>query len=247
MKRSVGQGLFLGLAVMGGLSAATAVAASDFELVSVAAKELFVPVGFDDNDEAIAVLDGFLPSSCYKLDVAKVDIDEASGKILIDQLARKYPGPCAMALVPFTNTVTLGVLPVGKFSVSTRAGALSEELKVSEATSMGPDDFLYAPIDSILVHQAVGTNQYFANMAVRLTSSCMKWVDYEFHDHGKSMIIQPKIEIIDRPVCTDEEKILNVLVPLPSTMYQGRHLLHTRSLNGKSVNVVFSVNGQRFP
>ncbi len=36
-------------------------------LVSVTVRAVYAPSGFDDNDEAQVVLDGFLPNTCYRL------------------------------------------------------------------------------------------------------------------------------------------------------------------------------------
>ena len=50
-------------------------------VVNVAIKTIYAPVGFDDNDQATVVVEGYLPSSCYKLDDAKANIDQINKKI----------------------------------------------------------------------------------------------------------------------------------------------------------------------
>ena len=233
-----------------GLSAASSLwssfaQATEPEMVEVDSENLFVPNGFDDNDEASVVLDGYLKSGCYKLADAKFTVDSTTNTIHITQYARKYQGPCVAVLVPFTNEVHLGVLPHGDYSVVTNErSALSERLNVKEALNAGPDDFLYAPVEGVTVHEirADSDGNYVAFLTGRYTTNCMAWDSSKIIGNGKTIAVQPIIKMLDLPVCEDATIPFRVAVDLPRELVEGRHLLHTRSLNGRSINTVFTVN-----
>ncbi len=108
-------------------------------LVSVSVRTIFVPDGFDDNDEV--VLDGYLPSTCYSLSHTASNLDAATGEIGVTQYARRFPGSCIDAKIPFLSEVRLGVLPISTFKVKARGTAVAS-LAIKEALNVGPDDYL---------------------------------------------------------------------------------------------------------
>jgi hypothetical protein len=216
--------------------------AAAFEVEAVEVNEVFIPVGFDDNDEVTVVLDGFLKSSCYKLANAEYEIDEETLTIRVTQLARKFPGPCQEALIAYSNELRIGHLPEGKFTVVANEGAVKESLPVAAATSAGPDDFFYAPLDQVSVHRTPGAMQQYVLLEGRFTNTCMKIVDVRIIDNGKSVNVLPIMnEKIEGPECKQAEIEFKVPVDLPAGMQYGRHLVHVRSLSGRSHNVLFSV------
>jgi hypothetical protein len=226
------------------LAAATLVAGSAFaagELMPVQVSEIFAPVGFDDNDEVVVVLDGYLPNSCYKVENTHVKVDPATSAVEVTQLARRWPGPCLLALVPFSSTVSLGVLPKGDFTVKS-FGATDEKLSVGEATSSGPDDFLYAPVDHVSFAPSTGSDAVSAMLEGRFTNTCMAFEEVKVIDSTKTVEVLPIMKMEERSDCQDNVEIpFRKYVSLPGGLYEGRHLLHVRSLNGRSVNRMFSI------
>src|SRR5690606_42087600 len=61
--------------------------------------------------------------------------------------------PCIQALVPYNFEVRPGVLPMGEFEVKIAGTDVKSTLVITEATNAGPDDFLYAPVDSVSVDE----------------------------------------------------------------------------------------------
>jgi hypothetical protein len=210
-------------------------------LVAINAQASYVPVGFDDNDDVVVVLDGNLPDSCYKLSHTEILKDAATNKITVIQYARRYPGICLESLVPFSSESNLGVMPVGLFSVAS-PGALQEKLQVTEATSAGPDEFLYAPVDSTKVSFDETTGTYRGILEGRFTNTCMRIKEVTVINSGKTLEVLPKMELVDAPNgCQTTEVPFSWTVDLPKEISKGRHLMHVRSLNGKAVNKMFSV------
>lgn len=210
-------------------------------LVAIPVDASYVPNGFDDNDDVVVVLDGHLPNNCYKVSHTEVLKDPVTNQVNVIQYARKYPGLCMQALVPFFSEAFLGVLPVGEFKIASPGAAL-EKLKVDEATSAGPDEFLYAPVDSIKINYDEVSDVYSGILDGRFTNSCMKIKEVVVADSGKTVEVLPKMELVQSPDgCVDTEVPFSWVVTLPKSMVKGRHLLHVRSLNGKAVNHMFSV------
>ena len=210
-------------------------------LVAINAQASFVPVGFDDNDDVMVVLDGNLPDSCYKLSHTEVLKDPTTNKVTLIQYARRYPGVCLESLVPFSSESNIGVMPVGLFSVAS-PGAMEEKLQVTEATSAGPDEFLYAPVDSTKVTFDETTGTHRGILEGRFTNTCMRIKEVTVINSGKTLEVLPKMEMVETPSgCQTTEVPFSWTVDLPREISQGRHLMHVRSLNGKSVNKMFSV------
>lgn len=208
--------------------------------VPVQANDVFIPDGFDDNDETQVVLDGYLPDTCYRMAFVKSNLDRTSGKIKVTQYARKMSAICLPALVPFTSEARIGILPTGAYSVVS-PGVATAPLRVKEASSAGPDDFFYAPIDSASVRFDEGKQAYVATVKGRFTTDCMEWQGVKVLDQGKVKVLLPILKTPDQGVsCQAGETGFEKEVVLPS-MTPGRYLLHVRSLNGKAVNNVFSV------
>lgn len=215
------------------------------DLVQVEAVDLFVPNGFDSDDEVVVVIDGYLPNSCYRLTRPELTVDRQKNEIRISQMARKYPGPCLVPLVPFTNIVQIGALEPGSYRVSTNKGMLVTTLAVAEDTSdgsYGPDNFLYAPVDSVSV--ALNSNgNYEARLAGRFTNDCMEFEDVRIIHKGRVIELLPILkDSAAGESCQPVEKSFTKRVTLPAELLAGRNLVHVRSLNGASLNSVFSVS-----
>lgn len=217
------------------------VAMADAEVVPVDAVRVFVPVGFDDNDNAQVVLDGYLPSGCYRLARTETSVDPATRQIRVQAMARYFDIPCIEARIPYNVVVDLGILPAGDFTVVSNKDTLRENMKIAEATNAGPDDFDYAPVDSVRVREVPGTDRLVAVIDGRFTNSCMAFDDVKVIDNGATLAVLPVIKMTDGPACADIILPYRRVVNLPANLAPGRHLLHVRSLNGHAVNYVFAV------
>jgi hypothetical protein len=237
-------GLILGaLALSTGSVAASANLADEpvnGAVVEIDARYVFAPKGFDDNDEAVVMLDGYLPSGCYRLVRPQVTIDRATKVIKVTPEARFFDVPCVEALIPYSVEVHLGVLPVGEYTVVAHAASASDSMPVAEATNAGPDDYLYAAVDAVAVVKNDATGALSAELKGRFTSSCMTWDEVRVEDTGKTINLLPIISM-SSDECVPGEFPFKKAVDLPATIAPGRHLLHVRSLNGRAINYLFSV------
>ncbi len=209
-------------------------------LVDVHSQSLFIPVGFDDNDETVIVLDGFLPDTCFKVAPAIVTRDLEHKRIIVEQQAREFSGVCLDMIVPFTTVIKLGVYPQGDFTVVTNHGEMTESLPVKRASTTSSDDHLYAPIDTVQVEEREDGN-FVAILNGRFTNTCMNIDNVIVTNHEKTIEMMPILRVkplADNPHCGMLVFDFQKEVPLPS-VGTGSHLLHVRSLDGQSVNVVF--------
>ncbi len=205
----------------------------------VGARLLFIPNGFDDNDVSEVVIDGYLPNGCYRVTEPKVEFFAARREFVITPMARYFNMPCIEALVPFTQDVHLGVLPVGAYTVKVASGAQSNPpvgaLRVSEALSAGPDDYLYAPVEAVSVRSEEG--EFIASISGRFTVGCMRLDRVEFRESNRTLALLPIA--VAEGVCIDQDRPFHADVRLPKITENGRYLLHVRSLSGKALNTVF--------
>lgn len=215
----------------------TGVARAD-KVVDVEARQLFVPVGFDDNDEVVVVLDGYLRDTCHKMTEAVVQKDLAHNTIQIQQRARVFEGGvCLDMTVPYTNVIHLGALPTGSFTIATNQGKVIERLNVNRAASPGPDDHLYAPVDSARIADGKVV------LEGRFTNTCLQIQEVKVEHTGNTIQVLPIMSLVPETQaggkCEATEVAFEQSVALPA-LNAGRYLLHVRSLNGQSVNIVFA-------
>ncbi|MBI1859811.1 MAG: hypothetical protein HYR96_02705 [Deltaproteobacteria bacterium] len=231
-----------------GLLSAVVCSAANPRLIPVESRSLFAPVGFDDNDEVQIVLDGYLPDTCYRLASPQVEVNMMARQIVVQQMAYLFSTVCFDMTVPYTTVVSLGRIHDGEYAVVTRDGRLIRSLRVKDGgAQIGPDEFLYAPIDSARVEYRKGSSGGLTRMAVlegRVTSSCMRLKDIKVFDHLATGTVEMlPIMAIDslraREECHTAERPFKVEAPIPPITVEGRYLLHVRSLNGASLNVVF--------
>ncbi len=213
------------------------------EYVSVDATEVFVPNGFDDNDEVVAVVDGYLPDGCYRLAKPEVDVDHAKMTVRVTPIARWWDIPCIEALIPFNFEVRLGVMPFGDYKVIVNETRhVSETLAISEATSSGPDEYLYAPIDNVSVAKTQPDGSRNAVLEGRFTNSCLMFDNVKVINDNKTVVVLPIMKMQDATDCQDGLFPFKKEVLIPQDLDEGRHLLHVRSLNGLDINTLFDVN-----
>lgn len=203
---------------------------------------LFVPVGFDSNDpDVMAVLDGVLPDTCYRLD--KPDVERVGKTFSIRANMYLVSGNCLPFAVPFTQEVKLGRLGAADdYRIMTKNGSLTENLVVKEAGQTGIDDFNYASIDTVEVVRK--GNAHIAVLKGPQTNNCLVIEKVSASTlNGKSVEVLPKIERLaqasDGTACRNVQDRFTAEVELPP-LSLGRHLVHVRSAGGQAVNRVFT-------
>lgn len=227
------------------LSQAPVALAAGPELVTAPVDKVFVPLGFDDNDNVEVVVHGNFPNTCYKIGPSKASVDVASRTITVDAKAYHYgEALCAQVIVPFTESIPLGIVPPGEYRVivDNRPTAETNPLVVSIATSSDPDEYLYAPVHNAALADA--NNGY--NVVVQgeypfTFVGCMVMKEIRTRmTPGNVLVVLPIAELLpDGPRCDEQArtgKKFNITVPVTEPLGRAEYLIHVRSLGGSSVN-----------
>jgi len=199
-------------------------------------KGVFVPKGFDSNDNAQVVVTGAYPNSCYKVGPTNLRVDKKNNVVEIDVNAYYAAGSyCLMLYIPFTQTVNVGVLPPGdyKLVVNSKVG---EVLPVALATSENPDDFVYATVESL----ARRSREVFQLQGF-LPNSCADISEIRvLEEQGNVLTVLPIVSFAEgcKPSGDDRDLGFSEDFSVPAHL-KGQKLIHVRSLNGASVNNVF--------
>lgn len=205
-------------------------------LVAVPVTSVFVPVGFDDNDEAQIVLDGMLPNTCYRL--AHTEVEPTADGFVVRQMARRFGGICIPSFVPFWMEVSLGRLTAGDYKIGVIEGPAATTLSVAAAPTSSQDDFLYAPVQDLVVERN-SDGRWVAQISGRLPSSCLSLKETRVLDQGHVLVLLPILEQSDVD-CATEDRPWSESVLLPELAEAGQYLVHVRSMSGKAVNTVFT-------
>lgn len=226
------------------LSAAGVAQASDPGVeVDVPTRFMFIPGGFDNNDQVQVTLDGYLPNSCYKLAAPRVTFDSNTHTYSVTTVANNFEAnnvDCGTFVVPYTVSATLGQVPAGDYTIQS-LGTANTTLHVKESGGVGPDDFLYAPVDHVHVKVDLTNQSITANIEGRFTNSCMRWKEIKIIDEGATIVMLPIIRLEERADCVSREMTYKTMEAKIPWRQPGRYMVHVRGLSGAAINHVFDV------
>ena len=199
MAKNILFGLFIGLSSFS-TSFAGVYEDAGSEIVKVSVGKAYIPQGFDNNDVVKIVVEGFFPSTCYKIkkkhESGDVIVDPVSKEIMITQHAYYYKGNCKPVTVPYVRTVEVGKLPNdGNYKlVDAFSGRELGVIPVRLSTTAGPDDFTYAIMSDAYV-SLNGDDENVIVLKGELPSNCWKVVEKRaFVDGPDVLTVLPIIE-----------------------------------------------------
>ena len=83
----------------------------------------------------------------YKVGHSSYNVDLEKKEITVSLSAYEYRSSyCVQILTPFTESIKVGVLPAGQYSVNVEGTDLKEPLMIARSIVSSPDSFLYAQI-----------------------------------------------------------------------------------------------------
>ncbi len=218
------------------------------ESFSPAPSGVYVPQGFDSNDNVEIFFEGQFSDACHKVGLTSHTVDEESKSIYITDLAYYFGNSfCAMMVVPYQKGLNAGTLPEGNWKVYFRhsRGNFVEEghVPVQAAQTERPDNHLYAPVEKTKFHNALGEKPARIELSGRFFNSCMRLDQVKVVQREGSNVVEIlPIAIMERGGCEElaEGVEFDRTVNLKN-LRQGRVLLHTRANNGRSVNEIVTV------
>ena len=217
-----------------------AVAAEGPQLVKAPVERVFVPFGFDDNDNVELVVHGQFASTCYKTGPATAKVDDVTKVITIDAQAYLYSGICAQALIPFTQTIKLGIVKLGDYKVVVQDSPQAQAaiLNIVAATTTNADESYYAPVEGVALNATKNGVRVEGEWPYTFVG-CMVMKDIRTEvTSGNVVVVRPVAEFTDGPAC-DSQRLshhFSIEVPLAASLTSGDYLLHARALNGNALN-----------
>jgi hypothetical protein len=197
----------------------------------------YVPSGFDDNDNAQVTVEGYFPNTCYKVGPTKAGVRD--GQVVIQQWAYKYGGMCLDILVPYHQTVNLGLVKAANYRVvDSLSGRDIGTLPVTQSKSTSPDDFLYAPVSDAFVVENAGGFQ--VAVAGSFSDSCMYFKEIRARTNGNVIEVLPITDRAKLNTCIRGFYPFQKTVTFAKPAF-GHYLLHVRSLEGQAINKMVDV------
>jgi hypothetical protein len=198
--------------------------------------QVYVPKGFDTNDQIELSVSGNLPSLCYYS--PRVEAKSTEQGIVLTATALYRPGECEQFPVAFFEKVSLPPAPAGQHSIQFQSqGALqTKKLEVVEATSHGIDNFVYAPISEI--YEDSDSREIV--MSGTLNVDCMAYDRMEMitNDQDAVSLLPVMKKIKEECLAVDEKIVIKYELPYLPQLKRGI-LIHVRAMNGNSLNMLF--------
>lgn len=217
--------------------------------ISASVSKIYIPQGFDDNDNVEVVLRGSFSDTCHQVGKATAEVDLAKKRISLKATALKYPGEsCTQSVTPFIETVRLGVLPEGEYQVTygEKDGVLQSSLKVERRKTESPDDYLYATVEDAYVDINAATGKQALKLRGQFPFfffGCMVMKEVRTSlDSNNVLVVLPIAELVGDDVCESQpaDRSFEYTSGL-SAPIRGEGLLHVRTLNGNSVNSLVNI------
>lgn len=205
-------------------------------------RKAFIPAGFDDNDRVQVTVTGEFPNTCFHVGPYTSRVDVPSKTIFLEQQAYSYSTMCLQILLPFSQVIDVGIVPVGDYKlVDAASGSLLGRTSILRASNTGPDDFLYAIVDDAVVRHESG--KHFLHLFLRFTDRCTRLGRVDIHYYSDSIVVQPIADRLsdDSGSCPVETSRLEHVEELKPGI-SGEFLLHVRSMNGQAINKIVDLD-----
>lgn len=232
----------LSLMMMQGIAQANETKTTPKEIPSPVTK-IFVPEGFDDNDNAEIILKGEFPNSCYHVGRTGVNVDQAKMLITVWGTAYEYAGSndCLEVVTPFIQEVSAGILKKGAYKVVFQYDKnITADLNVSARTTESPEDYLYAPVVNARLNidtngkQSLTLEGNYPYMFI----GCMRMREVRTNlSNSDVLVVQPITEIVNDDECFTQpsDKAFSITTGLAEP-FTKEGLIHVRVLNGDAIN-----------
>ena len=222
------------LLILMSLISATAIA--NTEIISSPVKQLFIPTGFDNNDNVEIIVSGDFPDSCHSRNKYEVKVNEDKINILITALLSTDTSNCEVMSIPYLEDVTIGSLQAGEYAVTVN-NKLTGEIHITEATSSSVDDHLYAMVDYIDLGFTGGINGQF--FLVGRTLDCLALDKVKVISNGKDTLSVLPIMKRESTECNNRRTHFSIPVTFDMRNFDSNNvLLFVRTMDGKSVHTL---------
>lgn len=208
------------------------------QVITAPVTHLFVPNGFDNNDNVELVVKGKFPNPCYNR--SKVDVKVKEDKIFINVTAAKKENVaslCEPLKVPFTEVVSVGSLQGGDYEIIVN-NSLKQKMTIDVASSNSVDENLYASVEYVDLGFTGGAGGE-AIIVGKALSDCLVLDRVEYISNKKDTFsVLPIMKKVSNN-CPETTKRIDIPVKVDlDKMNTEEVLLFVRSVDGKSVHTI---------
>jgi len=197
-------------------------------------KNVYVPYGYDNNDNVEFVVTGWHPNECVKEPIVEVNVEDFIVDVDIKTLSYSESNPfCPREQTSFKKIVDLGELEKGIYEVRVNDGTRYEsfdDLEVLSSSSDDVDKHNYPDVRKIEVtRDKVVLDTY-------ILSDCYELKEVKVQDDGEDTYSVLPIMTKVRSFCPQKIQPYSITFDKPERLGSDRALLHVRSDYGESVN-----------
>jgi len=198
--------------------------------------KLYIPEGFDDNDQVEVTVVGTLPNSCYRNPSFEIDSKDGTFKVRLFAEYFELKGGCRDVQMAYLDTIKFGTMNPGEYKVQIVNKKSTEEIKlvVKSAPSELVDDFLYGNISGVAEDEEGRTVELIGTNPL----SCLTY-SHMTTEVQKSMIIL-KPHFTEVGTCLKKPTPFKIKYDVPFLEGHPKGiLLHVRVMNGRSINYLY--------
>lgn len=208
--------------------------------IELPVEHIYSPSGFHDHEETEVIISGHLPNLCHQSPKTEVRVKGKTIEIKVTALHYEPGNPfCANVLVPFIETVQVGVLDKGDYkivvnpkSVFTKKSAITVEERDFDAI----DDIVFANVYQI---EKMGMTETILLKGYN-PSDCFVLDKIDYKHNGKDTYsIYPKMKQIS-DFCPRKLVPFVYKYEVPKDLSFPKVLLHVKAMDGRSINTLFS-------
>ena len=206
--------------------------------VPVMFKKVYVPYGFDNNDNVQIAAEGKFPNSCFKIAAPEIHIDEERKVITLDAKAYQYRGVCMQVQIPFQQVIDLGIIEnAGLYSIKSSSGQHLGEVKVAQSRNSEPDDYFYAPVQRVSFEDE---KENKVSLRIEFPMSCLRVEEVRVSKRNEVIVIKPIVKLDREFGCAMGYYPVTKIVDLGAAE-RGRFLLHVRSSGSQAHNQFIAI------
>jgi len=208
--------------------------------IAVPIEDIYVPTGFDSNDTSEVIISGYLPNLCHKSPATKTTIKGNNIDIQVTALKYHSTNPmCPEMVVPFLETVKVGLLDKGNYSITVNGKTpfkKTSKISITESTSSAVDSYIYANVEYVEREEASKT----VSLKGYNPSDCLVLDEVKFvSNKSNTYSVLPIMKQI-RDFCPMKMTAFSYDVEVPTEIKKEKVLLHVRGMDGNSVNSLFN-------
>ena len=203
---------------------------------------VYIPLGFDDNDNVELVAEGTFTGPCDEAGAAHASVDSTSKTIALLGDVQRKSSDCGQDSRGFQKTLEIGHLDEGSYDIKQSGHSLGV-LRVIHTENQAQDSSSFIPISSISLQElrtGASSLHWVLRMKGEFPSNCVDYGSTKIEVQSDVIVILPlgrlwEFGCVDRPVPFE------ISYALPDGISPGRYLLHVRSAGGKSFNQIFNL------